>query len=135
VPRSRWLNLELLDSSGEPLARRRYAIEFGGHSEQRGELDDEGRLSLPVPNGSGRASLVVAHRRLDLALVGLPEADTVEGAQERLNQLNFFVGNVDGALGRFTAEALRRFQRAYGLAPTGELDPDAVDHLQREHGT
>lgn len=130
----RWLNLELRDSSGVVLAGRRYVIELGDERRE-GTLDADGRVSIEVPEGHVRAGLVVAYRRLELRFDDFPDASTVEGAQERLNHLNFFVGNVDGQHGTFTAGALRRFQRAHGLPETGELDPDTIDRLREEHGS
>lgn len=130
-----WLNLELIDSSGDPLAGRRYTLSFDDGPPSSGTLDGAGRLALPVPTAATCAELVIAERTLRLKLGALAEPRTIEGAQERLNQLNFFVGNVDGELGDFTAAAIKRFQEAQGLEPTGELNPDTVQALQQEHGT
>lgn len=130
----RWLNLELIDSTGAALAGRSWSIAFDGQPAHTGTLDDAGRLHVRVPQGAARAALVVAHRRFELVLAALPDAATIAGAQERLNQLNYFAGDVDGRLGPFTAGALRRFQRAHGIAPTGELDPRTVAALQERHG-
>ena len=130
----RWLNLELVDSSGEPLAGRDYELAFDDGDAEAGKLDGSGRLSHEAPDGAQRATLMVAHRRLVLTLSGLPDAGTVEGVQERLNRLNYFVGNVDGVLGRFTAGALRRFQATHDLDVTGELNPATIEALRREAG-
>ena len=131
----RWLNLELRDSSGEPFSRRRFAIRFDAGPLRRGELDGDGRLSIQVPPRAERARLTVAYRCLELLLGQLPAPGTVAGAQERLNQLHFFAGPSDGDLGPSTAHALRRFQRARGLAETGALDPATSERLAREHGS
>lgn len=135
MSRARWLNLELVDSTGEPLGGRGYALAFDDAPATTGVLDAAGRLHAEVPDGARRAVLRVAERRFELVLAGLPAASTVEGAQERLNHLNFFAGDIDGRLGPFTAGALRRFQRAHGLADTGELDPHTVALLLERHGS
>ncbi|MCB9540514.1 MAG: peptidoglycan-binding protein [Myxococcales bacterium] len=132
---TRWLHLELVDSSSAPLAGRPYVLTLPDGAQQTGWLDAAGRLRAQVPADAAQVSLVVAHRRLDLTLGDLPPADTIGGAQERLNQLNYFTGNVDGELGPYTAGALRRFQRDHGLSETGELDPPTVDALLGAHGT
>ncbi len=129
-----WLNLELHDSSGNPLSGRRYALEFGTQTLE-GPLDPQGRLSVEIPDGVSRASLILAYRRFDLDLGPLPAADSVKGVQERLNQLNFFVGKVDGDLGSFTERGLRRFQESTDLESTGRIDADTLARLAREHGT
>ncbi len=130
-----WLNLELLDSTGRALAGRAYSIAFDDGAPSAGALDEGGRLHVQVPAGARRAALIVAYRRFELVLSGLHAATSVKGAQERLNHLNFFAGDVDGELGPFTAGALRRFQVAHGLPATGELDPSTVVALQQRHGS
>ncbi len=132
---SRWLNLELRDSRGAPMAGRPYALTLPDGSVREGTLDDEGRLHERVPPLTERLLLDVAQRRFELDIAGLPEASTVEGAQSRLNQLNYFVGDVDGSLGPKTASALQRFQRDQALPVTGDLDGATAVALEREHGT
>jgi Putative peptidoglycan binding domain len=46
----------------------------------------------------------------------------IHHVQERLQVGGYNPGPLDGALGRQTREALRGFQKAKGLRPTGELD-------------
>ena len=130
----RWLNLELRDSTGAPLSGRPYVLALPDGSVVEGTLDSKGGLHEMVPAETERVSLDVAQRRFEL-VVGLPPADTVAGAQERLNQLNYFTGNVDGDAGRFTAGALRRFQRDQQLPATGELDAATVRALVEAHGS
>lgn len=130
----RWLNLELLDSTRSPLAGRPYRVDWDDGAVAEGTTDAGGRLSLPVPAGVARAALTVQYRRFELALDALAPAESVEGAQERLNQLNYFAGKVDGWHGPRTSNALRMFQRACGLPETGERDAATVARLDREHG-
>ncbi|MCX4242911.1 peptidoglycan-binding domain-containing protein [Paraliomyxa miuraensis] len=130
----RWLNLELRDSTGAPMSSRGYALALPDGTRREGTLDADGRLHASVPAGTERLLLYVAERCLELHVEGLPAADTVEGVQERLNHLNYFVGKVDGELGRFTRTAVERFQRDHGLSVTGEVDDATAKRLQREHG-
>lgn len=129
----RWLNLELRDSTGAPLADRAYALTLPDGTCRHGKLDAEGRLHEPVFDPTGPLLLDVAERRLALH-VGIPAADTTEGAQERLNHLNYFAGKVDREMGRFTRAALERFQRDHGLAVNGVLDDATAVCLRGEHG-
>ena len=46
----------------------------------------------------------------------------VEQVQQRLEQIGYSVGGVDGDYGRKTVEAVQAFQAAYHLDPTGEID-------------
>jgi surface antigen len=51
------------------------------------------------------------------------EADLVLRAQQRLREQGFYVrDNIDGRWGPATSTALRNYQRASGLSPTGQLD-------------
>ncbi len=68
------------------------------------------------PDGTWKiASGPSAHRAAD--------ADLVLRAQQQLHQQGFYVrDNVDGEWGPATSSAVRNFQRANGLALTGQLD-------------
>ena len=46
----------------------------------------------------------------------------VEQVQQRLEQIGYSVGGVDGDYGRKTVEAVQAFQAAYHLDPSGEID-------------
>jgi hypothetical protein len=133
MPSVHWLNLELRDSTGAPLADRAYALTLPDGTRRHGKLDAEGRLHEPVSEVTGPLLLDVAERRLALD-VEMPAADTTQGAQERLNHLNYFAGKVDCELGRFTKAALERFQRDHGLPITGVLDDATAVCLREAHG-
>jgi hypothetical protein len=53
----------------------------------------------------------------------------IHHVQERLQVGGYNPGPLDGALGRQTREALRGFQKAKGLRPTGELDAATLNAL------
>ena len=50
------------------------------------------------------------------------EDGAVRRLQERLAELGYLTGKIDGIFGAATEDALRRFQRRYGLPETGKLD-------------
>ncbi len=135
MPSDLWLNLELLDSTGEPLSGRPYVLTLPDGSQREGELDEDGRLHESVPPSTEPLSLYVAHRRIVLNVGQLPDPRSVQGVQERLNHLNYFTGDVDGDAGRFTRAALERFQRDQGLPVTGEADEVTVQALVGVHGS
>lgn len=54
---------------------------------------------------------------------------TVRMAQQALNDRGFNAGAIDGVWGPDTADAVRRFQQAQGLAPTGALDSQTLSTL------
>lgn len=130
----RWLNLELRDSTGAPLAERAYALVLPDGTRREGTLDADGCLHEPVSADVRQLWLDVAERRIALDVTGMPSPETVEGTQERLNHMNYFVGDVDGEHGPFTRTAVMRFQRDHGLPVTGELDAATRERVRREHG-
>ena len=65
----------------------------------------------------------------------LDPIDTVDGLQDRLISLNYDCGDdPEGELGEGTRAALRRFQKDYGLVPTGEIDDLTRRLLAKRHG-
>jgi peptidoglycan hydrolase-like protein with peptidoglycan-binding domain len=54
----------------------------------------------------------------------------VRQAQERLKELGYYEGAIDGIYGPKTAEAMREYQRAQGLPVTGTLDQETAQALQ-----
>jgi hypothetical protein len=53
----------------------------------------------------------------------------VRSVQQSLHQKGYDAGAVDGRWGSNTESAVRQFQEANGLAPTGSLDPQTLSAL------
>jgi Putative peptidoglycan binding domain len=61
---------------------------------------------------------------------GVPAANpTVEATQERLAQLGYYTGPVDGIFGPATRDAVAKYQIAQHLTVTGSLSPDTMQSL------
>ena len=61
---------------------------------------------------------------------GAPVADpTVEATQERLAQLSYYNGPVDGIFGPTTRDAVAKYQIDNQLDVTGSLSPDTLESL------
>jgi Putative peptidoglycan binding domain len=61
---------------------------------------------------------------------GVPAADpTIEATQERLAQLGYYNGPVDGVFGPATRDAVANYQIANQLNVTGSLSPDTLQSL------
>ena len=66
----------------------------------------------------------------DLYNNGVPAPDpTVEVTQERLAQLGYYTGQVDGVFGPATRDAVAKYQIAKQLSVTGSLSPDTLQSL------
>lgn len=53
----------------------------------------------------------------------------VAAVQDRLRQLGYYHGNVDGVWGAETQQALQAFQQGHGLQPDAQLNPMTVSAL------
>lgn len=68
-------------------------------------------------------------RRHHVTLPKQPGADRTEEIQSALERGGFYSGNPNGRWDGGTQEALRRFQTANGLPPTGKLDALSLQKL------
>ncbi|MFN4090565.1 MAG: peptidoglycan-binding domain-containing protein [Alphaproteobacteria bacterium] len=61
---------------------------------------------------------------------GPPGPDLVAAIQARLAELGYYRGQLDGIVGQMTREAIRRYERQVGLAPTGAPSLDIYRRLR-----
>jgi peptidoglycan hydrolase-like protein with peptidoglycan-binding domain len=59
-----------------------------------------------------------------------PKQQHVREAQQELMERGYDVGSVDGQLGPKTSSALREFQQAEGIQPSGQLDRPTLEKLE-----
>lgn len=133
----RILRIKFLDVDGQP-KQGAYTLTAGALV-RTGELDGDGVLheELPVDIIEAEVELAGVVRAVRIAHLNPlrhTHDDGVTGAQARLSNLGYAPGAVDGKAGPKTRAALRAFQEANGLEPTGELDASTIDKLESEHG-
>jgi hypothetical protein len=80
----------------------------------------------PGYSGSGSGTRMEQQERRGQSEVS-PEQ--VQQAQERLKDAGFDPGPIDGRLGNQTRVAIREYQKAHGLPPTGQLDESTRELL------
>src|SRR4029453_1430967 len=84
----------------------------------------------PRPAGSLAPSVVAPRPAGSLAPSAVATGrDLIRQVQQRLQAGGYTPGPLDGALGPQTRRALRGFQKAKGLRPTGEPDTATLDAL------
>jgi peptidoglycan hydrolase-like protein with peptidoglycan-binding domain len=59
----------------------------------------------------------------------VPSSDFIMSLQRELKRAGYDPGGTDGKMGPMTRRALRRFQEAQGLSPTGEADIPTLTRL------
>lgn len=117
------------DHARRPCANRAVTV-LAGDRRIFAASDSQGRVTVRVPPDTDRltlryvpsddATLIEAVVALDL-----PAADTDAGAQARLTNLGYDVGDLPWAV--------MRFQLDFGLPPTGTLDADTRQRLAAVH--
>ncbi len=66
---------------------------------------------------------------------GDADALSVEALQQKLEELGYYAGLVDGDYGTATEDAVRAFQSSEGLSETGTLDHDTMLAISAKHAT
>lgn len=140
-PRTR-LELALLDADQEPIAGKRYELVIDG-TKHEGQTDGEGKIDRPIPGDASSGELALwlvddeqtEPSRWTLKLGQLDPVDTPTGIQERLQNLGFDCGPVDGVIGKRTRAAVRAFQIEHELVVDGDPGPKTQAKLEQAHGS
>jgi N-acetylmuramoyl-L-alanine amidase len=122
----------------EPRANVPYIIRIDGSISQ-GSTDSQGKLEISIPPGATSGQLIVEpgtpqETNIPIHLGHLDPIDTVSGVKQRLANLTFDCGDTSDDETETYAEAIRAFQRKYGLDGTGEMDEQTRQKLQDVHG-
>lgn len=78
----------------------------------------------PTPAATSSAAVTIV-----APTPGVVDQATVRAVQDRLRQLGFDIGPVDGVAGRRTTDAVRRFQQSAGLPADGAISAPLADAL------
>jgi len=140
APQKVMLRIVLMRERLTPYACAEYELTVGDNT-LSGQTDSVGLLEQVIPADAAGGTLKIflgANESdggivWDLSLGQLDPADTVTGAQARLNNLGFYCGAVDGIIGPKTETALRAIQIVNGLSVTAALDPATCGLLEALH--
>jgi len=131
-----FLRIQLLDRD-RPLDGKPFTLVVGGLTIQDTTKPD-GTLEARIPPGATTGLLRVGTGadliQITLKLGALSPVASNEGVQERLQNLGFDCGPIDGIVGPLTRGAVRHFQAKFGLAPDGILGPPTRALLKEKHG-
>lgn len=123
----------------EPRGNQPYTLSIDGFTEIfQGYTDAQGMIRHIISPKAMQAVLSVGvaddMQTYFLRLGGLDPIDTTRGVQQRLNNLGFSCGDVDGKIGPLTRAALRKFQRSKKLPASGAPDEATRKELQDSYG-
>jgi len=130
------LRLRLLEDD-VPRGNVPWTLEVEGRT-YSGVTDASGQIDVSIPGDAriGRLTLTEEGEEPEVISLNLGHLDPVEalsGVQERLRQLDYEPGAIDGELGPRTRAALEAFQKDQGLPETGEPDPQTRERLRTAH--
>lgn len=132
------LRLQLLRADLQPRAGLEYALCVDGGEALRGTTDGDGRIEQTItPTAIEVIVSLVENGREEayrLPLGTLVPIDSSAGVQQRLLNLGFDCGQVDGAWGKRSRAAMRQFQALRGLRESGERDAASLAELLAVHG-
>lgn len=109
-----------------------FRIEVGNETIE-GETTDKGAIEIAVPKGATEATLYIDDEVYELELVDDQPTDTIEWIQTRLSNLGFYYGAIDGDWGPQSRAAMKSFQEIHELEPTGIIDKESLDLLEKLH--
>ncbi|HTO84363.1 MAG TPA: peptidoglycan-binding domain-containing protein [Methylomirabilota bacterium] len=98
----------------------------------------DGSTQAATPSDSTAQTAANADTATQVAVapppVNLRSRDTIRWVQASLQQLGYDAGKVDGAVGRRTAVAIKKYEKDSGLPITGKMSAALVDSLRKRTG-
>jgi N-acetylmuramoyl-L-alanine amidase len=122
----------VVEYEDDPVANADYVLTLD-RTIRQGKTDGQGLLEESIPPDASQGLLEVNGLRFDLQLGALDPSSEDIGSQQRLANLGFYHGELDGIIGPETQEAIGVFQARVGLPVTQELDDDTLDLLLHRH--
>jgi hypothetical protein len=131
------LRIAVRDAADEPLAGEDYELEVAG-KKHTGKTDGAGLVEAVVPAQASAGKLRVGAYTWKIAVGSLDpvvhtEDEGISGIQARLRNLGYLPEHAYGKPCEKTRDAISRFQRAHGLAPTGVADAATRQKLEAAH--
>ncbi len=124
----------------EPMKDVPYAVYADGKKVKEGKTGGDGKIEAKVPPAARGAWIVLnpgtpRERTMNLNIRSMDPIDEVPGVCKRLNNLGYPCPVEEKEITPPVADALRAFQQANGLDPTGKADGNTKDILKRVHGS
>jgi hypothetical protein len=126
--------------NGQVLASTAVQLFIDGALSASGPTDANGFFESPIPGQTQTVLLKIPSRNLSeqisVVVPGeFPNINTLRGVQQRLGQLGFFAGAVDGRPGPETDQAVQNFKLSKGLGKDAVLDAATRAALKSDYGS
>lgn len=126
----------ILDEMGKPRANEAYRLIIDDSIVAEGVTDEDGSIAAAISPVAAHGLLLLGEdrERIPLDFGCVDPITEVSGVQTRLQNLGYYLGEVDGELTDETRDAITDFQRAEDLPPDGELTGQTRQILLKRHG-
>lgn len=123
-----------LRKMGKPRKNEDYVLKVASKLIE-GATDAEGKIETFIPGNAKSAVLTLkgGHEEHHLSISRLDPIEELTGVQQRLNNLGFHCGSIDGKLKSKTKRAISEFQAKHLLPMTGEADAATMAALKQLH--
>ncbi|MHC4474361.1 MAG: peptidoglycan-binding domain-containing protein [Planctomycetota bacterium] len=120
----------------EPRANEAYVLDIDGELSE-GQTDENGIAEIWIPPNAKKGKISFRDREdeYELDLGGLDPITEISGVQQRLQNMGFYKGDIDGKMSDELEQAIRIIQERNDLEPTGKLDEATRNKIQEEHGS
>lgn len=134
------LRMVLKDDKDKPFADKRYELtvgekQFDGNTDGKGFFEQE----IPAEAKSAKLKLFTEDEKLkvlswDLSVGALEPVETGVGVQDRLRNLGFYFGSIDGKVDeQKTKKAVEAYQKKKNLTVNGNVDDALRGNLRDAH--
>ncbi len=128
-PADKTIKIYMKDPDGNKYSNKKYELRYG-QKVKAGTTDGDGLLQEQIPPNILQAKLLFWLRDGEdrpsfstiLQLTDLEPDDSTAGIQERLQNLGYYAGRIDGEAGAMTAEAVRNFRKDNNMTVSGDID-------------
>jgi Putative peptidoglycan binding domain/LysM domain len=128
-----WLRIVFKDNNNEPIANTPYRLNLEGQTIEA-RTDGDGLLEQQIAPSAAEGHLLIQHREFLIKIGYLDPIETITGVQERLKNLGYYGGEVDGVESKQILSAIEEFQCDHGLTVDGIAGPNTQAKLKKIHG-
>ena len=125
-----------MKKNDKPRANLAYTLSIDNTTFE-GTTDGDGWIEHSIPPGAqkGRLELDDGKEDYELNLGYLDPVDQIEGVQQRLKNLGYYTGEIDGVHGDKTRTAIQFYQQENDISVSGKIDAALKDSLHSGHGS